>query len=58
MAENKHWLDWTAVGISLFALTISGMTLFRTFLFQRDDIRFVMNAMHLCPIGEKPNVEL
>ncbi len=43
MAENKHWLDWTAVGIALFALTISGVTLFRTFLFQRDDIRFVMN---------------
>jgi hypothetical protein len=41
MAE-KHWLDWTAVGISLFALSIAGLTLFRSFLFQRDDIRFAV----------------
>jgi hypothetical protein len=39
---EKHWLDWTAVGISLFALSISGVTLFRNFLFQRDDIRFAV----------------
>jgi hypothetical protein len=43
MAEKKHWLDGLAVGISLFALTISGLTALRTFLFQRDDIRFVVN---------------
>ena len=31
-----------AVGISLLSLTIAGLTTFRTVLFQRDDIRFVV----------------
>jgi hypothetical protein len=43
MAEKKHWLDRLAVGISLVALAISGLTALRAFLFQRDDIRFVVN---------------
>ena len=43
MAEKRHWLDGLAVGISLVALAFSGLTALRTFLFQRDDIRFVVN---------------
>lgn len=41
VADDKHWLDWLAVGISIFSLAVSGLTTYRAVFFQRDDIRFV-----------------
>ena len=42
MADKKHWHDWLALGISLLSLAVSGLSAYRTVLFQRDDIRLIV----------------
>jgi hypothetical protein len=42
LKDEKHWLDWLAVGMSLFSLVISSFAAYRSIFFQRDDIRLVV----------------
>jgi hypothetical protein len=41
-SSKKHWLDWLAVGVSLFSLAISSLVAYHTVIVQRDDIRLVV----------------
>jgi hypothetical protein len=42
MADKKHWHDWLALAISLLSLAVSGLSAYRSVLFQRDDIRLIV----------------
>jgi hypothetical protein len=42
--HKKHWLDWAGWAVGVAGLLFSGVTLYRTQLIQKDDIRVVVDG--------------
>lgn len=42
--QRKHWLDWAGWAIAIISLLFNGITVYRTQLIQRDDVRVVVDG--------------